>query len=141
MIHPRCGYCRTETISDARFCHQCGGSLARSSSLDDPVLSGEPAIHVPNRHWIRLGRAEPSLDSSLHGVEPHEWDPGVWEDRGFERRFGDAAVLSPYFEVLRRASTAENRAAEHETSFVVLCPTFLRRPLTFDFRGSGWASY
>ena len=48
-----------------------------------------------------------------------------WQNRGYQKNFGDAAVMSPYFEVLRK--TTRNGAA-----FVILCPTFLRRPLHLE---------
>lgn len=51
--------------------------------------------------------------------------PAYWETRGYQREFGDAAVLDPHFEVLRKITTTG-------ASFVVLCPTFLRRPLILE---------
>lgn len=62
------------------------------------------------------------------------WDPVYWESRGFKRNFGDAAVMSPYFEVLKRPETPHQ-----DGQFVILCPTFLRRPVTISTEG--WAGY
>lgn len=64
------------------------------------------------------------------------WDPQTWVDEGYERNWGDAAVMDPCFEVLRRAAPNGNGSVE----FVVLCPTFLRRPLRFNV-GAAWGSY
>jgi len=63
------------------------------------------------------------------------WDPTGWERRGFERKWGDAAVANEYSEVLRNVD-------RYGIIYLILCPTFLRRPLqirTEDPRAS--ASY
>lgn len=137
----QCWSCGSDpAVPEARFCHECGVILRPADRVfdDRPVEPGEPAEIVGRRRWVRLGSNLPSLDSQLHGAEPNEWDPGVWEQRGYERRFGDAWVGSPYFEVLRKEREGPQG---YETSFVVLCPTFLRRPLSFYLWGSGSASY
>lgn len=64
------------------------------------------------------------------------WDPIEYEKRGWKRNWGDAAVMEPWFEVLRREVPNTSQTVE----FMVLCPTFLRRPLKFMFSGA-WGSY
>jgi hypothetical protein len=58
------------------------------------------------------------------------WDPKGWERGGFERKWGDAAVADEYFEVLRKVDG-------DRLIFVILCPTFLRRPLKITTRDLG----
>lgn len=76
-------------------------------------------------------------DALTHDGNP--WDPVTWEAEGFVRNFGDAAVMSPYFEILKRESAQRSPRGRPETQFVILCPTFLRRPVTIS--SDGWAGY
>lgn len=95
------------------------------------------------QHWVweplgpdvPLGAIAEQDRYHVNGRNP--FDPEAWEAIGFTRNWGDAAVMSPYFEVLRREVPGGNGAG---TEFVVLCPTFLRRPLRFYF-GGAWGSY
>jgi hypothetical protein len=64
------------------------------------------------------------------------WDPLIWEEQDYKRNWGDAAVMSPYFEVLRKPTSEYSQSAE----YVILCPTFLRRPLRI-YQGQSWGSY
>ena len=64
-----------------------------------------------------------------------DWLPEYWEKRGFVRNWGDAAAMSPHFEVLRKQESGR-------VEFVILCPTFLRRPLIISTQDeSAWGSY
>jgi hypothetical protein len=61
-------------------------------------------------------------DAAGLGFNP--WDPVEWERRGWRRGWGDAAVMSPYFEMLTRGERDSGWI-----EYLILCPTFLRRPL------------
>ena len=55
------------------------------------------------------------------------WRPETWVARGYERGWGDAAVMNwPHMEVLRREEVTDTGTT---VIFVVLAPYALRRPL------------
>lgn len=91
----------------------------------------------PSIQPIPLGK-----DAPLDAIAEHDsealgfncWDPTEYAKRGWVRAWGDAAMMSEYFEVLRK----EEKGRVH---FLVLCPTFLRRPLKFTYSMRGEASY
>ena len=71
-------------------------------------------------------------------AEGKEWNPEFWTAQGYVRNWA-AVSNNPYFEVLRK----EDKDLKL-TSFVILCPTFLRRPLTITANGDydlAWGSY
>lgn len=63
-------------------------------------------------------------------------DPDHLENNcGYKRNWGDAAVMSPYFEVLRKES-------DDGASFRIICPTFLRRPVEiYTEDPDAWGGY
>lgn len=66
--------------------------------------------------------------------------PEYWEEKGFKRGWGDAAVMNwPYLEILRREG-------EGSVEYVVLSPLFTRRPVTIYAHAAkegidSWGSY
>ena len=67
------------------------------------------------------------------------WTPEYWEADGFQRNWGDAAIMNEGFEVLRRQNFGDIAV-----EYVILCPEFLRRPARYYARGSivhSWGSY
>ena len=60
--------------------------------------------------------------------------PEYWEERGFERNWGDAAVNNfPHLEILRREDKKRG-----EIEFVILAPYSARRPVLLM---GGWGVY
>lgn len=113
-----------EGVEDATGTRPTAVSLGIRKDLIEAIPHGPD---TPD-NWISAQDRRGHKDKSV-------WDPQTWVDEGFERNWGDAAVMDPCFEVLRR-SVSEAGAAE----YIVLCPTLLRRPLRFYFAGS-WGSY
>lgn len=61
--------------------------------------------------------------------------PEHWEDQGFRRNWGDAAVKNwPHLEILRY------RDGE-TTIFVILAPHVTRRPVLIECLGYAWGAY
>lgn len=65
-----------------------------------------------------------------------DWDPEYLEsEEGYNRNWGDAAVMSPYFEILRKET-------DNGCSFKIICPSFLRRPVEIYTEDSdAWGGY
>jgi hypothetical protein len=74
-------------------------------------------------------------EQDSHGLGFNCWDAAEWAVRGWHRNWGDAAVVSPFFEMLRKEED------DGTWSFMILCPTFLRRPLEITGARSLEASY
>jgi hypothetical protein len=61
--------------------------------------------------------------------------PEYWEDQGFERNWGDAAVKNwPHLEILRHWDGGM-------TMFVILAPHVTRGPVLIDCVGRAWGAY
>ncbi len=72
------------------------------------------------------------------------WQPEHWESRGYQRDWGDAAVMNwPQMEILRKEEVTDQ---EMKVSFVILAPYAMRRPVIIyakapDNRIWAWGSY
>lgn len=66
--------------------------------------------------------------------------PEYWEAQGYERRWGDAAVMNwPHLEILKRVQFEET---DHpKTEFVVLAPHAARRPVVIYCYGLAHGAY
>lgn len=79
--------------------------------------------------------ADPRFDVDWEGKPlPANWtDPKYWEAQGWQRNWGDAAVMSPYMEVLRKEESRllldpdspDDPYKQQAASFLVICPSFL----------------
>lgn len=120
--------------------HQCGWRQMALMLEDKMREQKEDAL-------VKLGPDVPlnfisAQDATGYGHNP--FDPIAWAAKGWQRNWGDAAVSSPYFEVLRLEE-------EQSIRFLILCPSLLRRPLEIylstlknregEILLNGWGSY
>lgn len=72
------------------------------------------------------------------------WQPEYWETLGYQRSWGDAAVMNwPHMEILRREKATDEGV---EVSFVILAPYAMRRPVVIKSLAPrdwsrAWGSY
>lgn len=92
----------------------------------------------------RIRDMDAGMDLTTPNRVCEHWKPEFWENRGFERGWGDAAVYNwPQFEVLRSETSADGQT---RVEFVILAPADLRRPLVITAsyptgQGHAWGSY
>ena len=72
--------------------------------------------------------------------------PEYWVKQGYQRNWGDAAVmLWPRLEILRKETKASGAIQPNDlVEYVILAPTIARRPITIFARGSdiqSWGGY
>lgn len=83
----------------------------------------------------------PNVRIQLHKGLCEHWTSEYWEAQGFKRNWGDAAIMEPGFEALRRERKV---GIETVVEYIVLCPIFLRRPVMYFASGeniNSWGSY
>lgn len=76
--------------------------------------------------------------TKLEDVSDNESDPEYLENQGWERHVRN--VSSPYFEVLRKTesitagwfSSESVAESEEEVLYRIVCPTFLKEPVTIE---------
>jgi hypothetical protein len=104
------------------------------------------AIEAIQEAHDKLSRPFVCMDCSWHNAHPipeptpedyvcPHWTPEYWEAQGYQRNWGDAAVMHwPELEILRKEENGETR-------FVILAPRVLRRPVELYAEGFGWGCY
>jgi hypothetical protein len=99
-----------------------------------------PKKKITQKRFDRLAKEAIMLNEVMPDsfyTNGEAWKPEYWVAKGYQRNWGDAAVMSPFFEVLRKQDEETGYA-----SFIILCPSFLRRPLSISAKDlRAWGSY
>jgi hypothetical protein len=103
------------------------GAICMDCALHDQAAMRQVAEGVPAGYFCK------------------HWRPEHWEAEGYQRDWGDAAVMNwPTMEILRREVRTEQGT---EVRFVILAPHALRRPLMIEAtagpetRLTAWGAY